>query len=72
MTFSDNEAVEGEIHEAERLYVSTRGLHVCFKTRAQAERAYASAVAVGRRSILEGTQVIEPQSLPSREDSEVQ
>ena len=57
------------MHTAERLFVSSRGLHVCFETRAQAEAAYADAVLVGRSSILEGTQVIEPQIRSNKRDA---
>ena len=72
MLSSNEDSAANETHEVERIFVSDRGLHVCFKTEEQAKKAYASATAVGRSSILEGTQVIEPQIHPARDASEGQ
>ncbi|MEO0648512.1 MAG: hypothetical protein AAFZ17_20555 [Cyanobacteria bacterium J06650_10] len=67
---SEQQNASQQQHEVERVYVSNRGLHVCFKTEAGAQAAYQSALSVGRASILEGTQVIEPQIQSDRTASE--
>ncbi|MGB3788494.1 MAG: hypothetical protein WA949_10830 [Phormidesmis sp.] len=51
-----------QAHPVERIFLSSRGLHICFKNRAAAAAAHADAVLVGRASILEGTQVLEPRN----------
>ena len=46
-------------YTVERFFVSDRGFHFCFRTRAEAKRAYEGGLALGRTNrTLEGSQMI--------------
>ncbi|MEL6556471.1 MAG: hypothetical protein AAFQ63_23910 [Cyanobacteria bacterium J06621_11] len=52
-------------YKVERVFMSDRGLHFCFKTSQEAEIAYQGGLALGRTNLsLEGSQMIATRSQP--------